>query len=669
VGEASVAAIGSGAVQSGDADDVTDRGNHSPSDAPRQSTIFFSYSRDDRARAVPIIRLIEEAGFSVWWDGLLGGGERFSRTTEEALDRARAVVVLWSKTSIVSHWVQDEATRGRDRQVLVPLSLDGTLPPLGFGQFQAIDLSKSKMTSGDPAIQQLVRALEVFHGADSARVMRPSAMPKAPVSRRVVIGGGTVALLSAGGAAAWYAGLFGGKGGNANRIAILPFNNIGGDPKQSYLAEGLANEIRAMLAQNGALEIVGQASSEAFERGKADPVAFARKLRAGFLVDGAVQIGTGMLRVTVELIDGKTGVSRTNKPFEKPMGDVLTMQREIGRAIVAELSSKIGAAASTGMPLGGTRNVIAYDHYLRGKDLYAHAKDEAEERQAVAQFDAAIAADPDFAAAHAARARSLAAVAGQYGSAAEIKSFGDAAIQSVRRAVAIAPRYADAQSVLGLLLFQGNFDAKAARRPFDLSRQLGEGDAPVMARFAAFCAATGRNVEAASAIERAVLLDPLNALIHRIDGTVKYAAQQYPDAIAAFRQALTLSPDLPDTYARIGMVMLVQKNNREALAEFRQETQKWARLAGIAIAQDRLGSLAEAKAALAELASDTETVCLYQQGKVLAQWGATDEAIATLTQARAEHDAGLIDLRFDPMLDPLRRHPEFIDLLKSMGLD
>jgi predicted Zn-dependent protease len=117
------------------------------------------------------------------------------------------------------------------------------------------------------------------------------------------------------------------------------------------------------------------------------------------------------------------------------------------------------------------------------------------------------------------------------------------------------------------------------------------------------------------------------------------------------------------------MVMLVQQNNREALAEFRQETQKWARLAGIAIAQDRLGSLAEAKAALAELASDTETVCLYQQGKVLAQWGATDEAIATLARARAEHDAGLIDLRFDPMLDPLRRHPEFIDLLKSMGLD
>jgi TolB-like protein/tetratricopeptide (TPR) repeat protein len=648
---------------------VTDTVDRSPGVQPSQSTIFFSYSREDRARAVPIIRLIEEAGFAIWWDGLLEGGERFSRTTEEALDRARAVVVLWSKTSINSHWVQDEATRGRDRQILVPISLDGSLPPLGFGQFQAIDLSRSKMASNDPAIQQLVRALAMLHGTDSPKPAGPYPKPKAPVSRRLVIGGSTAALLLGGGAAAWYAGLFGGNGGNANRIAILPFNNIGGDPKQSYIAEGLANEIRAMLAQNGALEVVGQASSEAFERGKADPVAFARKLRAGFLVDGAVQVAAGKLRVTVELIDGRTGVSRTNKPFEKPMGDVLTMQREIGGAIVAELSSKIGAAATAGVSLGGTRNVIAYDHYLRGKDLYAHARDEAEEREAVTQFDAAIAADPDFAAAHAGRARSLAAVSGQYGSAAEIKLYRDAAVTSARRAVEIAPRYADGQSVLGLLLFQGNFDAKAARGPFDLSRKLGEGEAPVLARYAAFCAATGRNRDAVSAIDRALLLDPLNALIHRIAGTVRYAARQYPEAIAAFRQTLSINPDLPDTHARIGMVMLAQQKDRDALKEFQRETHKWSQLAGVAIAQHRLGNMAGAKTALAGLTGDTDTVSFYQQGQVLAQWGEIEKAIGALERARVEHDAGLTDLRFDPMLDPLRKQARFIDLLKSMGLD
>ena len=114
-------------------------------DSPAPTSVFFSYSREDQARALPIIRLIEAAGFSTWWDGLLEGGERFSRATEEALNRAKAVVVLWSKASVHSHWVSDEATRGRDRRVLVPLSLDGAEPPLGFGQFQVIDLANAKL--------------------------------------------------------------------------------------------------------------------------------------------------------------------------------------------------------------------------------------------------------------------------------------------------------------------------------------------------------------------------------------------------------------------------------------------------------------------------------------------------------------------------------------------
>ena len=95
-------------------------------------TVFLSYSRADRKAAQSIVRVLEKAGYGVWWDGLLEGGERFSRTTETALENALAVVVLWSRTSASSHWVHDEATRGREAGRLVPLSLDGSLPPLGL---------------------------------------------------------------------------------------------------------------------------------------------------------------------------------------------------------------------------------------------------------------------------------------------------------------------------------------------------------------------------------------------------------------------------------------------------------------------------------------------------------------------------------------------------------
>ena len=212
-------------------------------------------------------------------------------------------------------------------------------------------------------------------------------------------------------------------------------------------------------------------------------------------------------------------------------------------------------------------------------------------------------------------------------------------------------------------------DVKSARAPFNLSRKLGEGDAPVLARFAAYCASTGRHDEALPAINRAILLDPLNALIYRILGMVHFAARRYPEAIAAIREAIGLSPALPETYSRIGMALLAQDKNRDALKAFEADSHKWSKLAGVAIVQDRLGNRPSAEAAMAELTNDTDTVSFYQQGQVWAQWGAGNKAMAALLRARAQRDSGLIAAQYDPMLAPVRAQPNFIKLLKSMGFD
>jgi TolB-like protein len=633
------------------------------------STVFFSYSREDQARALPIIRMIEKAGYDVWWDGLLEGGDRFSHTTEAALNRAQVVVVLWSKTSVASHWVHDEATAGRDRRILLPLSLDGSEPPLGFKQFQVIDLSLTKMRPQSREVQQVLRALATMHGQSPPPVV-PHPVPFAPpIGRRTLLAGGVTAVVVAGGWAAWQFGLVGGDTNPANRIAVLPFANQTGDPKQAYLSDGLATEIRSILAQNGALQVMGQASSDTFKDKKQDLVSIAKKLRVDFLLDGSMQLADNVLRITIELIDGKTGMNRLPRSFEKALDNPLAVQREIANAISAELTSKIGAVGSKTKIPGGTSNVIAFDHYLRGKDLYANAEDESQQREAVTQFDAAIAADPKFAAAYAARARSLAAVAGQYGSADEIKFYHDAALESAHRAIALAPDLADAQSSLALSLFQGDLNVTAARKPFDLSRKLGEGEAPVMARFAFYAAATGRDREAVSAIERALTLDPLNALVHRLAGTVHYAAGRYDQAMSHLRETLKIKADLSETRARIGMVLLAQNKNSEALKEFGLETHKWSKLAGVAIAQHRLGNMAAAKEAMVGLTSDIDVVSFYQQGQVLAQWGDVDAAIAKLKLAFEQHDAGLTAARYDPVLNPLRAQPDFKLLLKSMGFD
>jgi hypothetical protein len=122
-------------VQSSD-DDAT-----SPAPAVERPLIFFSYSRTDLPHAGPVIAPLEANGLDVWGDGRLAGGENYLQTTEAALEGADRVVVLFSATSVASHWVRDEAQRGRERGCRVPLRIDGTMAPLGFRQFQLLDIS------------------------------------------------------------------------------------------------------------------------------------------------------------------------------------------------------------------------------------------------------------------------------------------------------------------------------------------------------------------------------------------------------------------------------------------------------------------------------------------------------------------------------------------------
>ena len=242
-----------------------------------QTTVFVSYSREDQARALPIIQLIEAAGFATWWDGLLEGGERFSHTTEDALNRAKAVVVLWSKAAVQSHWVHDEATRGRDRRVLVPLSLDGSDPPLGFGQFQVINLARAKITAEDPAVQSLLRSVAALH-EKSVDLPVAKRGRNALISRRGAMVGGLSLAAAGGGVLLWNSGLFG-DGATGNSLAVLPFDNLSGDPEQRYFSDGLASEIRSNLSRNALLEIVGQTSSNKFRDHDGDARSIAREDR------------------------------------------------------------------------------------------------------------------------------------------------------------------------------------------------------------------------------------------------------------------------------------------------------------------------------------------------------------------------------------------------------
>jgi TolB-like protein/tetratricopeptide (TPR) repeat protein len=643
-------------------------------------TVFVSYAHEDKVRAQAVVAALTQAGLTVWWDGLIAAGAEFAQLTEQALESAAAVVVLWSRSSVTSHWVRDEATRGRDRGCLIPVSLDGVEPPIGFRQYLVIGLSSWRGDGDAPEFQAVIRAVNAARGQSTAGAPPVTALPMRGRARRRLLVGGAGATLTALGVGGWlgWRHLRGRPNADANSVAVLPFANIGGDKADNYFSDGLSADVRAALAHNPALRVIAQISSEQFRNAKAGATSIAETLGVAYLLDGNVRRTPKNFRISAELIDGLTGFTRWQQSFEGSADDVFAVQGQIAAAVLSKLilrdteaqggGESLTATDSAVMP-GGTGNPAAYDAYLRGRAAYNRSEGEESDRQALAEFDSAIAADPRYAAAHAARARCLIIIANRYEDSAHTAATYDEAVKAARMATSLAPDSADAQSTLAFALFQAKLDIRGAREPYERSRQLGAGDASVMGRYALYCARTGREAEAVTAMSRAVDLDPINPLVHLAMGSVLYAARRYADALAPIHRALELNPKLSGAPSALGNALYMVGRMREAQEAFDQEPQKMMRLPGLAITQRKLGNEGAARSALETLRSDLGDSALYQQAEVFSQWGDRDAAIRALGRAVAQGDSGLIFLRSDPLMDPLRSLPEFPTLLRKLGFD
>ena len=634
-------------------------------------TVFLSYSRADRKAARAVVRVLEGAGYRVWWDGLLEGGERFSHTTETALKNARAVVVLWSMTSASSHWVHDEATRGRESGRLVPLSLDGSLPPLGFGQFQSIDVSHALGKPGSEPMRKLVRAVAALHDGNVPLPVASRDVAPSPARRRWLATGGLVLIAAGGGLLLWRARDSGDTPRNAHgprRIAVLPFENLSGDPEQRYFSDGLTSEIRIRLSRNALLQIAGQTSSEQAGDGKEDDRAIARALGVDFLLGGNVQKAGDRVKVSAELTDGATGLSRWADSWERPLADIFLVQSEIGAAVAGALSVAIdGPDAKDAATPGGTADVAAFDAYLHGRALYEAGIDEDSDRRALAYFDRAIALDARYAGAHAARARALVIIGNLYaGHDERVRAYADAEAAALA-ATTLAPDFAEAFSALGFALASGKLDMRGAREPFDRSYALAPGNADVLARYATFRSNLRDHERATGVILRAATLDPLNARTFRSQGDILHNAGDPAGAIVAYRKAVELNPTLAGVHASMGFAQLMAGADDDARASFTKERSAVRRLPGLAILAHRAGDRAAAEAALAALVAEYGDKSHYQYAQVHAQWGDAAKALASLRAAWELRDGGIMLMYADPLLATLHGTDGYLALAKDVG--
>ena len=630
-----------------------------------QPTIFLSYAHADAKCAQQLAAALTARGYTVWWDNLIEGGAQFAKSIRAALESADAVVVLWSKTSIESDWVADEAAQGRDRKRLVPLSRDGSVPPLGFRQYQTIDLAAWKGKAKAPQIDAIDRAIGNAIGASPGTVRpRPLGGGKGIDRRRamaIAAGAGAVAL--AGGAYAWRDRLFG-PAASERTIAVLPFKNFSGDAAQAYLSDGLTEEIRAALTRNAGLQVLAATSSNTARDHSDGAVAIASKLGVANLLEGSVQRAGDAVRVAIDLTDGKTGFSIWSKRIDAKLTDIFTFQSDVARTVSNALSVRM---ATEDPAPGGTHNAAAYEDYLRGKALYNLTKDEATDRQAKALFENSIAADPNFALAHAGLSRSLASIASVHATAAEIKPTFAAAIVEARKAVELAPGLAEGHLALGYAIFAGTLDIKGARQSYDLAYRYGRGSADTLLVYALYSARAGRPGNASEAIERAVALDPLNPRTHRAAGSIDFAVRDWAGAVDDYRRALQLNPTMSNANAFLGLSLMELGKLADARAAIGRESSAMFRLTALAILEHRVGSQAAAQKAYGDLVSQIGDAALYQQAEVMAQFGRADDALALLGRARSVGDSGLTALASDPLLDPIAKDPRYLALVRDLG--
>ena len=380
--------------------------------------IFVSYKTEDRARVAPLVDALVAEGLSVWWDVHIEGGAAWRASIERELEAAACVIVVWSEGSVGDggHFVQDEAARGQRRGVCLPVAIDRVEPPLGFGQHQVLNLVGWRGARRDP------RFLNVLAAARAVIARSPHPKPLAPIARTrrrlaLPVFLATALAIVAAGAGIWSlhgANLSLGSSPPPNSLAVLPFANLSGDPAQDYFSDGLSEELISTLARLKPLHVIARSSSFHFKGSQDDGATIGMKLGVRYLLDGSVRRDGELVRVSAELADARTGYERWNATYDRDLKDIFAVQSGIAQSVADALKVQLFGGDIAALSLNGTTSPEAYDSYLRGRHLLEQGAGEADYRQALARFDAAIAADPRYASAYAARATALVYLANQF---------------------------------------------------------------------------------------------------------------------------------------------------------------------------------------------------------------------------------------------------------------
>jgi serine/threonine-protein kinase len=451
-------------------------------------------------------------------------------------------------------------------------------------------------------------------------------------------------------------------------VAVLAFSNMTGDPTQTYFSDGLSEELINALARLDALHVAARTSAFSFRDSHATIADIGRRLNVGAVLEGSVRREGARLRIAADLIDTATGFMLWTHAYDTGQSGTLTVQSEIAGAVTEALRVTLGAAETGRLALGGTQNPAAYDAFLHGIAAQRRG-DEAGWTEARQTLTAAITLDPQYADAHAALSRALNWIAssGTSNDSALIGSLKDQALAEANRAVALAPTLAAGYASRAAVL-EDRLDFGQAYDAVRRAAELGPGDAAVLLYYGQLASRMGHTGEGEAAVRRGLALDPISARSFMALAVVCLIDRRYDEALEALQHMQVIAGRMPPIAAQLTTVIALTRGHWTDALRLAAQTQGWPQSEYQAIAYHALGRQPEADAAFARLQGLQGENANFQYAEIYAQWHQPDRALDALDAAYRQQDAGLVDLRSSPFLDPIRTTARYADLLQRLHI-
>ena len=480
------------------------------------------------------------------------------------------------------------------------------------------------------------------------------------------------ALLAALAAADWFYLRVGRGGETIDSVAVLPFVNVSADPNTEYLSDGITEGLINSLSQVPHLKVMSRDAAFRYKGKETDAQTVGHDLGVRAVFKGRVTQHGDSLTIATELIDTRDSSHIWGQQYSRKQTDIFGLQEEIAKEMATALRLRLTSEEQNRLVRNYTPNAEAYQDYLRGRFFWQ--KTGLGLNKGVEYFQQAIAKDPGYAQAYDGLADSYIwlAVFGFSSPQEAYPKAKDAALRSLE----IDGTLAEAHTSLARIKAEYDWDWSGAEGEFQRAIELNPSYATAYQWHGSVLATMGRPEEAIANYRRALELDPLSPIMNASLGQAFYYTRQYDQAIEQLQKTLELDPNLNPARAFLALSYLQKSMNEEAIAEFEKQVaishgHVWA-LADLGYAYAMAGRRIEAEKLRDHVnqISRQEFVPADAMGHIYVGLGEKGKAFEWLEKGYERRSLGLagVDLKVDPLWDPLRSDPRFADLLRRMNL-